>query len=330
MKTDKTPSEIIDYITELLNERQTKNLPTYYSISIEQFGSLTPVAERESGADNFKRQVFKYFSDYNLTAIVVQLFANKSRNTKQPIQVFNIPLKKQNPLVVNGISGVAEKQTPEPAQTESVPLHRHYDEKFELQMRVLRAEMEKQNLLDKIGQLTERYEDRLKDSENRYKDRINELQDEVRELENEIKDFEREIHRYEQDKHNSFGNIALGNIGARIAENFARTDMGTGILKGVLGKEGFIQLQDQLQGAAKNETPEATTQSAPGARVLDTAQPDSPRETQLQFIKQAAEALDAERLKMLYEILEYNSRDPRLMGAYWNQLDSLKKNGAQQ
>lgn len=321
MKPDKTPSEIIDYIAEVLRERQSKNLPTYYSISIEQFGSLTPVTERESGSDNFKQLVFKYFSDYNLTAILVQLYSNKSRNTKQPLQVFHIPLKKQNPLV---LSGVSEKSTPEiiPAES-SIPIHRHYDEKFDLQMRVVRAEMEKQSLLDKIAQLTERYEDRLKDNENRAKEKINDLQNEVRDLESEIKEFEREIHRYEREKHNSFGNIALGNIGARIAENFARTDMGTGILKGVLGKDGFTQLQSQLQGTAP-QSPEAPKEQ--GARIIETGTGDNPRESQLNYIKKAAEALDENNLKMLYDILEFNSRDPRLLLAYWNQLDSLKKN----
>jgi len=324
MKPDKTPSEIIDYIAEVLKERQNKNLPTYYTISIEQYGSLTPVTERESGSDNFKQLVFKYFSDYNLTAIVVQLFANKSRNTKQPIQVFHIPLKKQNPLVLNGLP---EKTAPEIVSTESsIPLHRHYDEKFDLQMRVVRAEMEKQSLLDKIAQLTDRYEDRLKDSENRAKEKINDLQNEVRELENELKEFEREIHRYEREKHNSFGNIALGNIGARIAENFARTDMGTGILKGVLGKDGFNQLQSQLQGAENTNPPQ--NQTGPGARIIDAGEGDSSREAQMEQIKKAIEALDDTQLKILYDILEYNSRDPRLLPTYANHLAGLKKNAA--
>lgn len=322
MKPDKTPSEIINYITELLRERQSKSIPTYYTISIEQYDRLTPVAVKEEGYENFKQQMFKYLSDYNLTSISVQLFNGKSRNTKNPIQEFKIPLKKQSPVIINGI---AEKPNAELVPGESsVPVHRYYDEKFELQMRVMRAELEKQTLVDKITQLTERYEDRIKDNDSRHKERINQLENDIRDLESEIKEFEREIHRYERDKHNAFGNIALGSIGARIAENFARSDMGSGILKGMLGKDGFSQLQGHLQGTESPTPPVQNTE--PGARIIEpgAVEPNTHHQTSLQFIHKALEGLDDNNLKMLGDILDYNTRDTRLLKAFWEQLESLK------
>jgi hypothetical protein len=316
MKTDNTPSEIINYIAELLRERQNKSLPTYYTISIEQYNKLTPVAEREEGHENFKKEIFKYISDYNLTSILIQLYTGKSRKSKTPIQEFKIPVKKQDLLILNGL---AEKSSPEIAQSEnSVPVHRYYDEKFELQMKIMRTEMEKQAFLDKIAQLTDRYEDRIKDNDIRHKERISQLENDIRDLESEVKEFEREIHRYERDKHNAFGNIALGNIGARIAENFARSDMGSGILK------GFTQLQGHIQGS---ENPTAPIQkSETNARIIETGsgETNNPRQTNLQLILKASESLDENNQKMLCDILDYHTRDTRLLKAFWEQLESLK------
>ena len=143
--SDRTPSELFDYIGDIIKEREQKSLPTFYTICIEQYEKVTPVAEKEEGYENYKKQVLKYMSDYNLTSLYIQLFSAKSRNVKTPFQTFKVPLKKQTPSFYLGNT---EKNVPEVQQLDSsIPVGRYYDEKFELQMRIMRTEMEKQNFL---------------------------------------------------------------------------------------------------------------------------------------------------------------------------------------
>src|SRR5689334_17517444 len=126
MKTDRTPSEVIDYIGEIIREREGKNIPTFYTISIEQYEKLTPVAEKEEGFDNFKKQILKYMSDFNLTGITVDLYTAKSRNVNRAFQTFKVPLKKQNPTIV--LSGPDKAGTSEVIELEStIPVGRYYD-----------------------------------------------------------------------------------------------------------------------------------------------------------------------------------------------------------
>ena len=88
---EKIPSAQFDYIGDIIKEREQKSLPTYYTISIEQYDKTTPVAEKEEGYENFKKQILKYTSDYNLTSITIFLFSGKSRNVKA-FQTFKLEI----------------------------------------------------------------------------------------------------------------------------------------------------------------------------------------------------------------------------------------------
>jgi hypothetical protein len=323
--SDRTPSEIIDYIGDIIRERQQKSLPTFYTISIEQYEKNTPVAEKEEGYDNFKKQVLKYMSDYNLTALTVQLFSEKSHNVKTPFQTFKVQLKKQNPTIILGGLGNVEKSNNDVQQLDSsIPVSRYYDEKFELQMRIMRIELEKQTLAERIVQLTERYEDKLKEQDSRNAETIKRLEQEIQELEEDIKEFEQEILKNEKDKHNSFGNIALGSISARAMEGFAKSSIGTGLLKGLLGDAGYETLQGHLAGIEKekNETPEKPT-----ARVISEPETD-PRTVALNYIQKVGEALPDMYLRMLYDIAEIANRNVQDLQVVWNLIQQIKQQRA--
>lgn len=311
---DKTPSELIDHIADLIKERESKELPTYYTISIEQYEKNTPVAEKEEGYENFKKQVQKYITDYQLTSITVQLFSGKSRNVKHPFQVFKVSLKKQSPTIVLG-SSIEREPTPEIQQLDSsIPVGRYYDEKFELQMRIMRTEMEKQNLVERLTHITERYEDKLKEQEARTAEKLKRYEDEIEDLEEQIEDFEKEIVKGEKEKHNSFGNVALGSIGARIVESFAKSDIGTGVLKGLLGADGYSTLQGHLAGIenpATTETPKET------ARIITTPAND-PRQNTIAFIQKVYESLPDSHLRMLYDICEMSEKNIGDLQVLWN------------
>lgn len=323
MKTsNNTPSELIDHIGNIIRERQSKSLPTFYTISLEQFEKTTPVAEKEEGYENFKQQMLKYMSDYNLTAISVALFSGKSRNVKTPFQLYKIELKKQNPNTI--VIGQSFKEEPAIQQLESsIPVHRYYDEKFDLQMRIMRTELEKQSLSERVTQLVEKYDEKLKAQEDKSHEKIKELEEEINSLQEDIRDFEKEIAKYEKDKHNSFGNIALGSIGARIAENFAKSDMGMGVLKGLLGETGFETLQGHLAGIeTENKIQHSENETA---RIVPSPEAKSPREIALAYIQKIGEQLPDSYLRMLYDIVELVAKNPKDLEVIWNLAQEIQK-----
>lgn len=322
---EKIPSAQFDYIGDIIKEREQKNLPTFYTISIEQYDKATPVAEKEEGYENFKQQILKYTSDYNLTSITVFIFSGKSRNVK-PFQTFKVLLNKQTPTVVFGNT---PKETNNIEQIESaIPVSRYYDEKFELQMRIMRVEMEKQSLTERLLQLTERYEDKLKEQGRYNEEKIKQLEQEILELEQEIRDFEKEISKNEKDKHNSFGNIALGSISARAIENLAKSNIGTGVLKGLLGKEGFETLQGHLAGIEQengnNDTP--TTQTA--RIITEPTNSTDPRQIVLNYIQKIGQSLPDRELRMLYDIVELTEKNIKDLELLWNVSQQIKQQRA--
>lgn len=322
LPTEKTPSELIDHIADLIKERESKELPTYYTISIEQYEKTTPVAEKEAGYENFKKQIQKYIANYQLTAIMVLLFSGKSRNNKHPFQSFKISLKKQNPPIVLG-SNMEVEPTPEVQQLDSsIPVGRYYDEKFELQMRIMRTELEKTNLVERLAHLQERYEDKLKEQEERIADKLKSYEEEIEELESQIEDFENEIRKGEKEKHNSFGNVALGSIGARIVETFAKSDMGAGVLKGLLGTEGYSNLQGHLAGI---ENPAETSEPPKDTARIITAPANDPRQNTFTYIQKVCDDLPDSHLRMLYDICEMGQKNIGDLQVLWNVCQQIIK-----
>lgn len=312
--TDRTPSELIDHIANLILERERKSLPTFYTISIEQYEKTTPVAEKEEGYENFKAQVLKYMSDYQLTSILIELFSGKSRNVNRPFQSFKVMLKKQSPNFT--FAGLEKTNTTEVQQLDSsIPVSVHFTEKFEMQIRLMRAEYDAQRLAERMGELTDRYEDKLKDQQQRYEERI-------RTLEQDMREYETEFTKSEKEKHNSFGNIALGTVGARALEGFAKSATGQALLKGVLGDAGFQTLQGHLAGieAEKNEQPEKS-----GARIISEPDPNDQRGVALAYIQEIAESLSDLHLRMIYDIAEVTEENTKDLEILWKVLQQMKQ-----
>ncbi len=322
MKTDqRTPSEIINNIGDIIREREQKKIPTFYTICIDQYGQTTPVLEKEEGYENFKLHAMKYMSDYNLDALLIQLFSGKSRNVKTAFQTFKVPLKKQNPNIV--FSGVDKNTSSEVQQLDSsIPVSRYYDEKFEYQMRIMRLENDIQRLTDRIVLLTERNEDKLKDQELKNTEIINNLEDQIKELEEEIKDYEKEIVKNEKDKHNSLGNVTLGGIGSKLIEGFVKSRAGQGVLKGFLGDAGFETLQGHLAGI---ETEKKENNENTDARIISEPETVStdPREVALNYIRKVGENLTDLHLRMLYDISEATEKTPKDLEIIWKVLQQI-------
>lgn len=321
---ERPPSEFINYIGDLIRERERKSLPTFYTICIEQYEKITPVAEKEEGYENFKQEVMKYMSDYNLTALIVQLFSAKAKNVKTPFQTFKVPLKKTTPTVF--LSGF-DKETSinQAVQIESsVPVGKYYDEKFELQMRIMRNELEKQTLNERLIQLTERYEEKLKEQDKSYGEKIKTLEQELKDLESEIGELEGEIAKNEKEKHNSFGNIALGSIGTRMIEGFAKSDMGRGVLKGVLGEAGYETLQGHLAGIENEKKNENENSEKSSARIITENKEKTPREIALEFIQKVGESFSDKHLRMLYDIAETSVKHIKDLEVLWETQNHIK------
>lgn len=320
--SDKIPSAQFDYIADIIKEREQKSLPTFFTICIEQYEKSTPVAEKEQGHENFKQQILKFTSDYNLTSITVSIFSAKSRNAK-PIQNFKVLLTKQTPTVV--FSGMQPKENPGFEQMDSsIPVSRYYDEKFELQLRIMRIEMEKTNLLEKVSQLSERYEEKLRDKDLFHAEQLKHLKEENEGLQDEIKEFEHEIAKTEKDKHNSFGNIALGSISSRVIENLAKSKVGMGVLKGILGAEGYETLQGHLAGIEGDGTEPAPQQTA---RIITEPATNStdPKQIVINYIQKVYQSLTDKHLRMLYDIMEVTEKNNKDIELLWNVAMQVKK-----
>lgn len=308
MKDDRTPSELLDHIGDIIRERQQKSLPTFFTLSIEQYEKNTPVAEKEEGYDNFKKLILKYMTDYNLTGITIQLFSGKSRKVKTPFQVFKVALKKQNPTLTLGNTN---DEVPEVQQLENgISVHRYYDEKFELQMRIMRTEMEKQTLVEQVSRITEKYEEKIKDLEQANK-----------ELQEEIDEHENEINRIEKSKHNSLGNVALGSVGSHLLEKFVGSKIGLSLLESVLGKESLEGLKGTLSGTNTEalESPQKET-----ARIISEPETKDPRSIALAYIQKIGLGLQDVTLKLLYDLTEIIANNGQELQIIYSVVQQLK------
>jgi len=180
----------------------------------------------------------------------------------------------------------------------------------------MRTEMEKTNLLEKISLLTERYEEKLKDKDLLHIQEVKNLKDEIDGLKEDLFEYEREIAKSEKDKHNSFGNIALGSISARAIEGFAKSPIGLGVLKGILGDAGFETLQGHLSGI-ENEGKEIPVPET--ARIITqpvTNTPD-PKQIVINYIQKVYTTLPDKQLRMVYDIMEVVERNLKDLELLW-------------
>jgi hypothetical protein len=179
-----------------------------------------------------------------------------------------------------------------------------------------------------LHQLTERYEDKLKEQDKRYEDKIKLLDLEIHQLEQEIHDYEQEIAKNEKDKHNSFGNIALGSISARAIENLAKSDLGTGLLKGLLGKEGYDNLQGHLAGI---ENEKKVLSDTPAARIISDPTNDTAnaRIIAINYIAKTIQALPDMSLRMLYDITQLAEKNVQDLQVLWKVLQQINQQRGQ-
>lgn len=303
-----SPSERIEFIADLLRERHNesgKTIPTYFSISIEQYGNNTTVTEKEEGVDNFLNKMRKYTTDYNLSSITISLYRGKSRNVVKAEQTFKIELKKQTPGIV--LSGTPEKETiltPEIQEPEhSIPVHRFYEQKYDMQTRLMYAEMDKRSLAEKLEQVKEKYEEKLQHLEKSYAEKLKQQNDTIEELQDEIEDFEKEIAKTEKEKNDSFGNISFGGIASHAVKNLIKSKEGAGLLKGLLGDEGFSKMQGHIAGVDEEGKEEAEEETKPTARIISQPETNNnPKQAVFNTIQQVAENLPKQYLQLFYEI----------------------------
>ena len=102
-----TPYEQIRFINDAIKDRAEKKQPTFFSVKLERFGALTPLATKEAG-DTFYETIIQYLTKYDMSAMVVELYNGKSYNIKEPFQTFKIEVKRRAEL-----SGGYESKTEE-------------------------------------------------------------------------------------------------------------------------------------------------------------------------------------------------------------------------
>ena len=147
---------------------------------------------------------------------------------------------------------------------------------------------------------------------------------EIQHLEQEIQEYEQEIAKNEKDKHNSFGNIALGSISARAIENLAKSDLGTGLLKGLLGKEGYDNLQGHLAGI---ENERKNVNDPPAARIISepSTEPISARNVAINYITKTVQNLPDSYLRMLYDITALAENNVQDLQVLWKVLQQINQ-----
>lgn len=240
-----TPYEQIKFINDVIKDRQDKNQPTFFSVKVERYGEVTPMVNKEQGA-NFYETILQYLTRYELSALIIELYNGKAHNIKDPFQQFKLILKKSTDISL-GLSNNADDIKLSPTEMVISP-EKHFFTMAEKERQVMLLEFDLKRL---------QYENEELKRKNKKK-------------KNYIAQLETELGRTEKDKKNSLGNVSFGMIGANAIESFAKSSFGLAVLKNVFGaKEEF--LSGLLGEAATNLPPVNETKST--ASVITNSEP---------------------------------------------------------
>ncbi len=287
-----SPYEQIRFIADAIKDRQDKNQQTFFNVKLERFGALTPLAVREPGA-NFYETVIQYLTRYDLTALIVELYSGKSHNVKEPFQTIRINIKRGAE-----ISGLSLPDEPKLSPTENViTTEKHFFSMAEKERQVMLLEFDIKRL---------QYENEELKKKNKKKKRY-------------IQELEAELGKVERDKKNSFGNVSLGLVGANALEGFVKSEVGTGLLKGLFGaKPEMLEgvLGSQQSPPTKEETPESkSTASIIAEEKKPLSKEEKIRQDIKTYIYQFLDASSDTTLRLYYELMLYLGADNKILAS---------------
>lgn len=301
-----SPYEQIRFINDAIKDRQEKNQPTFFSVKLERFGALTPLAVKENG-ENFYETIIQYLTRYDMTALIVELFSGKSHNVKEPFQSFKIAVKRSAELA-------APNQEPElrlsPAES-VITTEKHFFTMAEKERQVMMLEFDLKRL---------QYENQELKKKNKKK-------------KNYIAQLEAELGKSEKEKKNSLGNVSLGLVGANALEGFAKSSFGLGILKNVFGmKEDTL---NGLLGQNENTSLSETSNEPKSKASIITKQESIVKEPETKeekyraeikkFILQFLDSCDDKTLRLYYELIQYLGADTETVDSVLKQIKSYRQ-----
>lgn len=301
-----TPYEQIRFINDAIKDRQEKNQATFFSVKLERFGALTPLAVKENGA-NFYETIIQYLTRYDMTALVVELFNGKSHNVKEPFQTFKIVVKRS--AEVNGLCDEPELKI-SPAEN-VITTEKHFFTMAEKERQVMMLEFDLKRL---------QYENEELKKKNKKKKHY-------------IEELEAELGKTEKAKKQSFGNVSLGLVGANALEGFAKSSFGLGILKNVFGmKEDTL---NGLLGIEEAASPANTASETKSTASIITKQEEAVKEPQTKeekyraeikkFINQFLDSCDDKTLRLYYELIQYLGADTETIDSVLKQLKTYRE-----
>lgn len=303
-----TPYEQIKFINDVIKDRQDKNQPTFFSVKVERYGEVTPMVNKEQGA-NFYETILQYLTRYELSALLIELYNGKAHNIKDPFQQFKLVLKKSTDISLGNINNNDDLKIT--ASETVISPEKHFFTMAEKERQVMLLEFDLKRL---------QYENEELKRKNKKK-------------KNYIAQLENELGKTEKDKKNSLGNVSFGMIGANAIESFAKSSFGLAVLKNVFGaKEEF--LSGLLGEGVVNSTPSDQTKST--ASVITSNEPvqeekpsltenEKIRNTIKKSITDFLDKVDDSVLRNYYELIQLLGSDTETIQSILLQIKAYRE-----
>jgi len=302
-----SPYEQIKFINDAIKDRQEKNEPTFFSVKVERNGELTPMVNKEQGA-NFYETILQYLTKYDLSALIIELYHGKSHNIKEPFQNFKLILKK-SPNITLGNNQIKDGLTITPAEAFISP-EKHFVSLVEKERQVMLLEFDNKRLQYEFDELKRKYKKKK----------------------NYVEQLESELGSQEKNKKNSLGNVSFGMIGANAIESFAKSDFGIGILKNIFGAKQDVL--NGLLGITEGEKKEDTISETKSTATIITKSSDEKipvtEEEKIRaglktFIHDFFNKSNDTVLRMYYELIQNLGTDTETLQSVIQQVKSYRE-----
>ncbi len=312
--SQQTPYEQIRFINDAIKDRQEKKLATFFSVKLERFGALTPLATKESG-ENFYETIIQYLTKYDMSAMLIELYNGKSYNIKEPFQTFKI-IVKRNAELSGGEDSNKEDLKITPTET-VITNEKHFFSMAEKERQVMMLEFENRTL---------RYE-------------LEEFKKKNKKKKNYIQELEAELGRSEKEKKNSLGNISLGLVGANAIERLVKSPFGMAALKGLgMPAETVNGLLGTSQNEQKPEQSTETTETKSTATLIaNTSSQEAQKQTHpltkeeqkraeiKKYINEFLDSCSDTTLRYYYELIQYLGADNASLQSIVEQIKTFRQ-----
>jgi len=306
--TTESPYEQIKFINDVIKDRQDKNQPTFFSVKVERFGEVTPMVNKEQGA-NFYETILQYLTRYELSALLIELYNGKAHNIKEPFRNFRILLKKSSDISIGNSNTITD--IPVTTAETIISPEKHFLTLAEKERQLMQLEFDLKRL---------QYEN-------------DELKRKNKKKKNYIAQLESELGKTEKDKKNSLGNVSFGMIGANAIESFAKSSFGLGILKNVFGAKeemlngllGIAETKTEQSNEPKSTATVITTSETPQEQKEPLTENEKIRITIKKFITEFLDRSNDAVLRGYYELIQLLGSDMETLQSVLNQVKEYRE-----